>query len=161
MPPDWGCFFLFKTLTLLLKDTTALVRGYFSRRAIELARKAVIFMITFDGKILMVGYGAVAQCTLPILLKEIQCPPSHITVIDFEDKVEKLKPFIEQGLHYKQMKITQENMDAVFSAHLSSGDLLIDLAWNIGAEDILSWCHFHDVLYMNTSVELWNPYDTD
>ncbi|MCX6719743.1 MAG: saccharopine dehydrogenase NADP-binding domain-containing protein, partial [Candidatus Staskawiczbacteria bacterium] len=28
---------------------------------------------------------------------------------------------------------------------------------NIGATDILKWCHDHNTLYMNTSVELWDP----
>jgi len=137
-------------------------RGVISKKgSYRGSRKGSDSMVKFGGKILMVGFGGVAQCTLPILLKEIQCPPSHITVIDFEDKEEKLKPFVKQGLTYKQLKITPENMDTILSAHLSKGDLLIDLAWNIGAEDIIAWCHFHDVLYINTSVELWNPYDTD
>ena len=35
--------------------------------------------------------------------------------------------------------------------------MLIDLAWNIGANDIIKWCHDHEVLYVNTSVELWDP----
>jgi len=34
--------------------------------------------------------------------------------------------------------------------------LLIDLAWNIGANDIIGWCHDHNVLYVNTSVEVWD-----
>jgi homospermidine synthase len=37
--------------------------------------------------------------------------------------------------------------------------LLVDLAWNIDCCEILQWCHDHGVLYVNTSVELWNPYD--
>src|SRR5262249_44096821 len=35
---------------------------------------------------------------------------------------------------------------------------VLDLAWNIGCTDILQWCHDHGVLYLNTSVELWDPY---
>ena len=34
----------------------------------------------------MLGYGAVAQCTLPILHKHIAIPPQNITVMDFEDR---------------------------------------------------------------------------
>jgi homospermidine synthase len=44
------------------------------------------------------------------------------------------------------------------SKHLSAGDILIDLAWNIDACEILQWCHDKGVLYINTSVELWDPY---
>ncbi len=41
--------------------------------------------------------------------------------------------------------------------HLDDGGLLVDLAWNIGCNDLLQWCHDHEVLYVNTSVEQWNP----
>jgi homospermidine synthase len=36
--------------------------------------------------------------------------------------------------------------------------VLIDLAWNIDCCELLQWCHDHGVLYLNTSVELWDPY---
>ena len=45
-------------------------------------------MIAFSKKILFVGYGAVAECTLPILLKLIRVPAANITVMDFEDRAE-------------------------------------------------------------------------
>src|SRR5262249_15927864 len=46
----------------------------------------------------------------------------------------------------------------LLARHLSSGDLLIDLAWNIDCCEIVQWCHEHGVLYINTSVELCDPY---
>ena len=42
--------------------------------------------------------------------------------------------------------------------HVSAGELVIDLAWNIDCCEILKWCHDHGVLYVNTSVEVWDPY---
>ncbi|MBM3889793.1 MAG: homospermidine synthase, partial [Verrucomicrobia bacterium] len=43
--------------------------------------------------------------------------------------------------------------------YLGAGDVLIDLAWNIDCCEILQWCHDNGVLYVNTSVELWDPYE--
>jgi homospermidine synthase len=37
--------------------------------------------------------------------------------------------------------------------------MLIDLAWNIDCCEIVQWCHDRGVLYLNTSVEVWDPYD--
>ncbi|MCX5673783.1 MAG: saccharopine dehydrogenase NADP-binding domain-containing protein, partial [Planctomycetota bacterium] len=115
-------------------------------------------MLAFKNKIVFVGYGAVARCTLPILLKHIKVPPKNITVIDFEDRAEELKPWIEQGVGYVHDRVTQGNLGLLLGRHLSAGDLLIDLAWNIECTDILQWCHDRGVLYVNTSVELWDPY---
>ena len=56
-------------------------------------------------------------------------------------------------------RVTPENLGALLGEHLSAGDLLIDLAWNIDCCEIVQWCHDRGVLYVNTSVELWDPYD--
>ncbi len=111
----------------------------------------------FKHKILIIGYGSVSQCTLPVLLDKIDVPMKNITIIDFEDKSKVLKKYTDQGLKFVREKITPKNLDKVLSKHLDDGGLLIDLAWNIGANEIIGWCHDHNVLYMNTSVELWDP----
>jgi homospermidine synthase len=115
-------------------------------------------MIDFSNKILFVGYGAVAECTLPILFQHIKVAPKNVTVIDFEAKEEKLKQWTAKGVKYFRDKVTEENMDALLGKHLSAGDILIDLAWNIDACEILQWCHDHGIRYINTSVEVWDPY---
>ena len=57
-------------------------------------------MIEFGKRILFVGYGAVAQCTLPILVKHVKVPPKNITVMDFEDRRKVLAPWIEKGVQF-------------------------------------------------------------
>jgi len=115
-------------------------------------------MIAFHKKILFVGYGAVAECTLPILLKQIKVPPRNITVMDFENRAAKLKPWTSKGVRFVRDRVTEDNLARILGRHLSAGDLLIDLAWNIDALAILQWCRDHGVLYINTSTELWDPY---
>ena len=116
-------------------------------------------MLPFKNKILFVGYGAVAQCALPILVKHIKTPAQNITVMDFEDRKAALAPWIKRGVKFAHKRVTRENMGALLGEYLSGGDVLIDLAWNIDAAEILQWCHDHGVLYINTSVELWDPYE--
>lgn len=115
-------------------------------------------MTVFSKKILVLGFGSVAECTLPILFKHIKIAPRDVTVMDFEDKTEKMRKWTAKGVMYVRDRVTQENMDSLLSKYLSAGDLLIDLAWNIDCCDILQWCHDKGVLYINTSVELWDPY---
>ncbi|MBF0594811.1 MAG: homospermidine synthase [Candidatus Omnitrophica bacterium] len=115
-------------------------------------------MIEFNKKVLIVGYGAVSRCTVPILLKHISIPPQNITIIDFENKAGELKELTSKGIKFFRQKITRENMGKILSQHLEKGGLLIDLAWNIDCCEIVAWCHEHDVLYMNTSVEVWDSF---
>ena len=70
-----------------------------------------------------------------------------------------LAEYLAQGCRFRMDRIVREMMDAQLAELLGPGDLLIDLAWNIGCTDLLRWCHDHDVLYINTSVELWDPYE--
>ncbi len=115
-------------------------------------------MIEFKNKILFVGFGAVAECTLPILFKHLKVPARNVTVMDFENRSAKLKSWTSKGVRFVRDRITEENMDRLLSKHLGQGDLLIDLAWNIDACELLQWCRDHGVLYVNTSTELWDPY---
>ena len=114
-------------------------------------------MIDFNKKILFVGYGSVAQCALPILLKLVKVPAKNITVMDFEDKRDALKPWLAKGVKFVRQQITKKTMGPLLGKYLSAGDMLIDLAWNIDACEILQWCHDKGVLYINTSTELWGP----
>lgn len=113
-------------------------------------------MIEFKNKILMMGYGSVAQCTLPLLLREVSVPVENITIVDFTDKSQALKSYIDKGLKFVCEKITKENYSQILSENLNDGGLLIDLTWDIETCDIIQWCHDHNVLYVNTSVEVWD-----
>ncbi len=112
----------------------------------------------FKNKVLIIGFGSVARCTLPILLKHIDIPCKNITVVDFVDKRQSLKPWLEKGVKYSQEKINPINITKILSKYTNPGGLVIDLSWNIDCLDILSWCHDNKVLYVNTSVEEWDPY---
>jgi homospermidine synthase len=118
-------------------------------------------MLELKKRVLFVGFGSVAQCALPILLKHVGVPPQNITVIDFEDQTALMKPWTEQGVRFERIRIAPENLGRVLSKYVSAGDVLIDLAWNIDCCEIVQWCHDRGVLYLNTSVEVWDPYDRD
>ena len=90
-------------------------------------------MLKFTNKILFVGYGAVAECTLPILFKHLRVPAKNVTVMDFADKKQKLAKWIQKGVRYVKDRVTEDNMAAMLAKHVGPGDILIDLAWNIDA----------------------------
>ncbi|MDD5103522.1 MAG: saccharopine dehydrogenase C-terminal domain-containing protein [Candidatus Peribacteraceae bacterium] len=115
--------------------------------------------IPFTGHILMLGFGGVAKCTLPLLLQNLGISPKQITVMDMVDNREYLADLIAQGLTFRQERLTRELMGPQLFSILKRGDLLVDLAWNIACTDLLNWCHRNGALYINTSVELWDPYE--
>src|SRR5690606_2282350 len=117
--------------------------------------------IPFGGRILVLGSGAVSRCLQPLLLRHLEMDFTRLTVMDFEDLRHLIPDTLASGAQDAQERITPENLSELLSRYVGAGDLLIDLAWNIDAVDIIQWCHDHDVKYVNTSVELWDPYDMD
>jgi homospermidine synthase len=115
-------------------------------------------MISWDKKIFISGCGSVVQCTLPLLFKLINMNPKNVTIMDFVDNRKRVQDFLDKGVTYIQDKITPENYQTLLSKHLSPGDIFIDLAWNLDTCALLEWCHAHNVLFINTSVEEWDPY---
>jgi homospermidine synthase len=113
--------------------------------------------VEFNNNVLIIGYGAVAKCTLPILLRHVTIPLENITIIDFKDKAQDLKAWTTGGLRFYKRKVSPENLQKILSEYLSPGGLLIDLAWNIDCCELVQWCHDNNVLYVNTSVEAWDP----
>ena len=115
--------------------------------------------IPFRGRILILGCGSVSRCVQPLLLRHFEMDFSQLTILDFEDLRPAIPDTLAAGARYVQDRVRPDNLNTVLSQYVGSGDLLIDLAWNIDCETIVQWCHDHNVLYLNTSVEVWDPYE--
>lgn len=114
---------------------------------------------TFGGKVLVLGGGSVAQCTVPLLIKDLVVDPSQIIVMDFHNKALQFTQEVKDaGVKFVTDRVTQNNYAALISQHLRAGDLFIDLAWNVDAADVIDYCHKSGILYINTATELWDPY---
>jgi homospermidine synthase len=112
----------------------------------------------FTNKVLILGAGSVSQSVLPLLIEHL-VDAKQITIMDQRDNRSRVQSALNQGATYVQDQITPDNLDTQLSRYLKAGDFLLDLAWNIDANTILQWCHDHGVLYLNTSIEEWDPYE--
>lgn len=115
--------------------------------------------IPFSGRILLLGCGSVSRCLQPLILRHFDMDFSRFTIMDFEDLRHTIPDTLAAGVRYVQDRVTPDNLPTLLSQYVGPGDLLIDLAWNIDCNAIVEWCHDHQVLYLNTSVELWDPYE--
>jgi homospermidine synthase len=118
---------------------------------------STVTRVPFEGKILMLGCGSVAQCTLPLLLRHV-IRPDQITVMDMVDNRARIADEIAAGVTYVIDQVERHNLGEVLGKYLTKGDILMDLAWNIDACEIIQWAHDAGVMYMNSSVERWDSY---
>ena len=57
-------------------------------------------MLEFANKVLIIGYGSVSKCTLPVLFKHIKIPYKNVTIIDFADQAAAIKKWTDKGVKY-------------------------------------------------------------
>jgi homospermidine synthase len=110
-------------------------------------------------RLLVLGCGSVSQAVVPLLVRDLGIPAANITVVDFVDNRPRIAEQIAMGVRYEIDRLTPDNFDEFLSARVADGDLLVDLAWNIDNPTVLQWCRDHNVRYLNTSVEVWDPYE--
>ena len=113
--------------------------------------------MVFQNRVVVLGAGSVSQTLVPLLLQEKTVEAKQITIIDKLDIKDRFKSSIEQGVSYIIDDLTRANIKDFLAKYLNKGDFLVDLAWNIDANEIMGWCHDHDVIYLNTSLEMWDP----
>ena len=84
-----------------------------------------------------------------------------ITIIDALDVRTKLQSYLSQyeQIRFSQEILTKDNYEEILSKYLIADDILLDLAFNIETRCLLKWCHQHRIRFVNTSVELWHPFD--
>ena len=116
------------------------------------------FSKSFNGNILVLGAGAICQCALPILLDKITNFPERVTVVDMDEKKkEAISSCLSKGVKFLKEELLKETLPDFLSSKISKGDVLLDLAWEIDTLFLLSWCRDHNVIYLNTSLEVWDP----
>jgi len=109
-------------------------------------------------RVVVLGCGSIGQAVVPLLIRDVRMAPSSIRVVEVADTRHRIADSIAAGVTYEQAEVTRENLSAFLGERLSAGDILLDLAWNIDAITIIEWCRSNGVRYLNTSVEVWEPY---
>jgi homospermidine synthase len=113
----------------------------------------------FAGNIVFFGFGGVAECTLPILLRHLNIDLHKVTIIDMLDKSEVLKDWISKGITFVQLQVVEKNYKDVMKKYLKAGDLLIDVCYDIACTELIQYCRDNKIFYINTSIEEWNYTD--
>jgi len=110
---------------------------------------------SFEGKVIVLGYGTVGQCALSLLIQLFQMPISRFLVLDKTDHSALLGQHHQPRPKFLRHEITKENLAAILALVANGGDLLINLSVGIDSVELADWCHHNCVLYVDTSIEPW------
>ncbi len=113
-------------------------------------------MITFNGKIVQFGFGAVGKSFFEKISKEIKFDEYKYFVITKSDS--EFEAYINLGgvmSNFIVAEINRENYKDIFGKYLNEGDLLIDFADSVGTKDFVEWCADNNIMYINTGETDW------
>ncbi len=115
--------------------------------------------VKFEGRLVMVGFGAIGQGVLPLLLRHIDIPRDRITIITAEERGH--QEAAELGVKFVLDPLTRENMKGVLDQYLTAGDFLLNLSIDVGSVDLIRYCGPRGILYLDTCIEPWAGGYTD
>lgn len=112
----------------------------------------------FGGRVLMIGFGSVGHCTLPLIARHIDMPLSRVTVVEMDDHSEEIAPFVKQGVTYVIKEITKKNFKNVLAKHAGRGDIVLNLSVSVSSHEVMEWCQKAGANYLDTCIEPWPGY---
>jgi homospermidine synthase len=111
--------------------------------------------LSASGRLILLGCGAVSRCLQALLLQNDEVKYSRVVLVDACPQDPKRNPLIEAGAVFHHFRLTPENYEKFLFSTVKSGDVVVNLLSGVDSADILEWCHNHNVIYVDTSVELW------
>jgi homospermidine synthase len=111
------------------------------------------------GKIVMVGFGAIGQGVLPLILRHLGVSPTDITIITADERGH--DEAREYGIRFVDHALTRENYREVLLPYLSAGTFMVNLSVDVSSIALVDLCQEFQTLYIDTCIEPWAGGYTD
>jgi homospermidine synthase len=111
---------------------------------------------SWNGPILMLGFGSIGRGVLPLILRHIDCDRSRITIIDPSDLNRKIAGAEE--IKFVQETITKTNYKSLLRPLLAAGPgpaFVVNLTVDVDSLDIMRLARETGALYIDTVIEPW------
>ncbi len=111
---------------------------------------------TWNGPIVMIGFGSIGRGTLPLILRHIRCDRTKITIIDPSDESKHIAD--AEGIEFLAQALTKQNYKTVLKPLLSSEHgqaLIVNLSVDVESMDIMRFARDMNALYIDTVIEPW------
>lgn len=114
---------------------------------------------TFDGKILIVGFGSIGQGVLPLILRHFTVTPDRITIVTADERGKDVAN--EYGVRFLIDPLLPHNHQDIVKQHIGPGDFLVNVSVDVSSAALVEHCQKHNILYLDTVIEPWAGTYTD
>lgn len=121
--------------------------------------KNILTPVPFQGRLVIVGFGAIAQGVLPLLFRHLALQATQVTILTADAAgSEEASAY---GLSPEILPLTQDNYREVLAPRLGAGDFLLNLAVNVASVALIEFCRERGALYLDACIEPWEGGYTD
>jgi len=113
----------------------------------------------FPGRIVFVGFGAIGQGVLPLILRHIGCPPERMTIVTAEEQGSELAR--SHGVKFIKERLTRENLRRTLEPLLGRGDFLVNVSVDVSSIALIRLAWEKGAMYIDTCIEPWPGGYTD
>ncbi len=113
----------------------------------------------FDGRLVMLGFGSIGQGVLPLILRHIDLPRDHITIVSGDARGEDVAARNEVA--FTILPLTRDNFRQVLTPLVQAGDFLLNLSVEVSSVALITFCQQQGALYLDTCIEPWAGGYTD
>ncbi|PNG58555.1 MULTISPECIES: saccharopine dehydrogenase C-terminal domain-containing protein [unclassified Variovorax] len=103
--------------------------------------------------LLMIGFGAMGQAVLPLLMRHFELDPSEVKIV--KTREDESGVAAEYGVEVIVSKLEEGNHAAVLEPLLVEGGFLLNLSVDVSSLALIRLCRQHGVLYLDTCNEPW------
>jgi homospermidine synthase len=112
-------------------------------------------LVSWDGPIVMLGFGSIGRGTLPLILRHIGCNKKQITILDPSTKSKYIADKL--GVKFVQKGLTRANYKSILKPLLAGKKqaLIVNLTVDVESLDIMRLAQEYGALYIDTVIEPW------
>jgi homospermidine synthase len=116
--------------------------------------------LTFEGRMIMIGFGSIGHGVLPLLLRHIGIKPSQITIIAEDDRGG-LPEAHRYHIEFIRKRLTPANYRQVLAGRIGKGDFVVNLSVEVASTALVEFCQEQGAFYVDTCIEPWPGGYTD
>jgi homospermidine synthase len=105
------------------------------------------------GKLVIVGFGAVGQGALPLLLRHLEIKKDGVLIITGDEHG--AAEAAHFGIPFRITPLTRENWRGILDQIIEPGDFLLNVSIDVSSVDLIDYCLAHGAMYLDTCIEPW------
>lgn len=110
-------------------------------------------LAAFGGRVVIVGFGSIAQALVPLLFEALGVRPAQVLVVDSVEDGQDVARALDVELRVQALH--ESDFEAVLRPLLGPGDFLVNLAVDVCSLDLVRLCHRCGAFYLDADNQPW------